>query len=146
LKGSAKITGDWSWGWFEDDEWGTALRYRGSFTPFGGGTGLSKDDTFQVGGGIAYENIRDERLQNGGGGLAGFNRDFDEWAGSASIKHVPTGLFVFGAFSINDTHDSNAIGAFNGQRPPVSLSLPSMPVTSAHSPARAGGNHRDQQA
>jgi predicted porin len=107
-----------SWGYFEDSEWGTALRYRGSFTPFGGGTGLSKDDTFQVGAGIGYAKLRDERLQTAGGGIAGFERDIDEWGGSASIKHVPTGLFVFSAFSINDTHDSNAIGAFNGQRPP----------------------------
>ena len=107
-----------SWGWFEDDEWGTALRYRGSFAPFGGGTGLSKDDPFQVGAGIGYAKLRDERLQSGGGGLAGFERDIDEWGGSASIKHVPTGLFAFSAFSINDTNDSNAIGAFNGKRPP----------------------------
>ena len=96
-----------SWGYFEDTEWGAALRYKKEW-----------GETFEVGGGIGYANIRDERLQNGGGGLAGFSRDFDEWGGSGSIKHIPTGLFVFSAFSINDTHDSNAIGAFNGKRPP----------------------------
>ena len=72
-----------------------------------------------MGAGIAYAKIRDERLQSGGGGLAGFERDFDEWAGSASIKHISTGLFVFNAFSFSDTNDSNAIGAFNGKRPPL---------------------------
>jgi len=58
-------------------------------------------------------------LQSGGGGLAGLERDFNEWAGSASIKHIPTGLFVFNAFSFSETNDSNAIGAFNGERPPL---------------------------
>jgi predicted porin len=109
-----------SWGWFEDDIWGGALRYHGSFTPFGGGTGLSKDDTFEVGWGIAYEKFRDENIQNSGGGLNGFRRDIDEWAGMASIKHKPTGLFAFGAFSFSDTHDSNRehAGIFTGTSSP----------------------------
>jgi predicted porin len=94
-------------GWFEDDEWGAALRYKKEW-----------GETWEVGGGIGYAKLRDERLQTAGGGLAGFERDIDEWGGSGSIKHLPTGLFVFSAFSINDTHDSNAIGAFNGKRPP----------------------------
>jgi predicted porin len=97
-----------SWGYFEDNEWGTALRYQKEW-----------DETFEVGAGIGYAKIRDERLQTAGGGLAGFNRDFDEWAGSESIKHVPTGLFVFNAFSFSESNDSNAIGAFNGKRPPI---------------------------
>jgi hypothetical protein len=96
-----------SWGWFEDDEWGAALRYKKEW-----------GETFEVGGGIGYAKLRDERLQTAGGGLAGFERDIDEWGGSGSIKHLPTGLFVFGAFSINDNNDSNAIGAFNDKRPP----------------------------
>jgi predicted porin len=94
-------------GWFEDDEWGAALRYKKEWGA-----------TWEVGGGIGYAKLRDERLQTAGGGLAGFERDIDEWGGSASIKHLPTGLFVFSAFSINDTNDSNAIGAFNGKTPP----------------------------
>ncbi len=95
-------------GWYEDDEWGTALRYRKEW-----------GETWDVGAGIGYANIRDERLQTAGGGLAGFQRDFKEWAGSESIKHIPTGLFVFNAFSFSETNDSNAIGAYNGKRPPV---------------------------
>jgi predicted porin len=95
-------------GWFEDDEWGGALRYQKEW-----------GETFEVGAGIGYANIRDERLQTAGGGLAGFERDFNEWAGSASIKHISTGLFLFNAFSFSDTDDSNAIGAFNHKRPPT---------------------------
>ena len=80
-------------GYFEDDIWGGSLRFKNSFSPFGGGTGASKDDTWEVGAGIAYEKFRDENVQNSGGGLNGFKRDIDEWAGSASIKHNPTRLF-----------------------------------------------------
>jgi hypothetical protein len=46
-------------------------------------------------------------LLTGGGGLAGFRRDIQDWAGSASIKHKPTGLFVMGAFSFSDNDDSS---------------------------------------
>ena len=94
-----------SWGWFEDDDWGAALRYKEEW-----------GDNFLVGAGIGYENFRDERLQNGGGGLASgpnppfpppndttfFQRNFDEWAGMANIKHKPTGLFAFTAFSFSE--------------------------------------------
>ena len=94
-------------GWFEDDEWGAALRYKKEW-----------GEAFEVGAGIGYSETRDERLQTAGGGLAGYRRDFQDWAGSASIKHKPTGLFAFTAWSFSDTGDSNAIGAFNGKRPP----------------------------
>ena len=95
-------------GWFEDDEWGAALRYKKEW-----------GENWEVGAGWGYAKITDERLQNGGGGFAGYRRDFDEWAGSESIKNIPTGLFVFNALSFSETHDSNAIGAFNGKRPPL---------------------------
>jgi predicted porin len=87
-----------SWGWFEDDIWGAALRYKKEW-----------GENWEAGGGIGYENFTDERIQNGGGGLAGFHREINEWAGSASIKHKPTGLFAFGAFSVSDDDDSNRI-------------------------------------
>jgi hypothetical protein len=106
-------------GWFEDDDWGAALRYRGSFAPFGGGVGLSKDDPWLFAASAGYEKLRDERLQNGGGGLAGFNRDFDEVAGSAAIKHKPSGLFFMGIWSISESNDSNVVGAFNGKDAPT---------------------------
>ena len=47
------------WGWFEDDDWGAALRYKNTF-----------NDTWMFSANVAYENLRDERLQAGGGGEA----------------------------------------------------------------------------
>ena len=112
--GVAYWSPDWygftaSAGWFEDDIWGAALRYRKAW-----------GETFKVGASIGYEKILDERLQNGGGGLAGFRRDIDEWSGSASIKHLPTGLFAFTAFSFSDNNDSNTqhAGIFTGTSDP----------------------------
>jgi predicted porin len=105
-------------GYFEDRDWGGALRYRGSFAPFGGGTGLSKDDPWLFAASVGYENFRDERLDNAGGGLAGFRRNLDEVAGSVAIKNKPTGLFAMGIFSNSQSDDSNVQGALNGQGAP----------------------------
>jgi hypothetical protein len=127
-----------SWGWFEDDDWGGALRFKNSFSPWGGGSGASADDGWLFTANVAYENIRDERLQSGGGGLASgvvpipkddgsggtnnqttfFQRNFDEWAGSAAIKNKPTGLFAVGVFSTSASGDTNAIGFYTGTRAP----------------------------
>jgi predicted porin len=105
---------DWSgfvlsWGWGEDDIWGGAIRYKKEW-----------GEKWEVGAGIAYEKYRDENIQNSGGGLNGFKRDIDEWAGSASIKHKPTGLFAFTAFSFSNSHDSNRknAGVFTGTSSP----------------------------
>jgi predicted porin len=113
------------WGWFEDDDWGGALRYKRTF-----------NDTWKLSGGVAYENLRDERLQNAGGGIASgnvpipqpngttlnkttfFQRDFDEWAGSLGLMHVPSGLFVVGVFSTSESNDTNAIGFYTHKRAP----------------------------
>ena len=106
-------------GYFEDDEWGAALRYKKEW-----------GEAFEVGAGIGYSQNTDERLQNGGGGLAtgpnppgpqiAFRRDIQDWAGSASIKHKPTGLFAFTAFSFSDSNDSNTVhaGYFTGTSAP----------------------------
>jgi hypothetical protein len=114
-----------SYGYFEDDDWGAALRYKNTFA-----------DTWMVAGGVAYENLRDERLQSGGGGEATgvvpipqpngsvankttfFERNFDEWAGSLAVKHKPTGLFATGIFSTSTTDDTNAVGFYTGTRAP----------------------------
>ncbi len=95
-----------SWGWAEDDIWGGALRYKKEW-----------GENWEVGAGIAYEKSRDENQQNSGGGLNGFKRDIDEWAGMGSIKHKPTGLFAFSAFSFSDSNDSNRhnAGVFDRQ-------------------------------
>jgi predicted porin len=94
-------------GYFEDDMPGAAIRYKNTF-----------NDTWLVAAGAAYEKLTDERIQQGAGGNAGFARDFDEWAGSAAIKHKPTGLFVVGVWSVSDSDDSNVKGKFNGQGAP----------------------------
>jgi predicted porin len=85
-----------SWGWGEDDIWSASLRYKDTW-----------GENWSVGGGIAYEDLRDENVQNSGGGLNGFKRDLKEWAGSASILHIPSGLFVTAAFANSDDKDSN---------------------------------------
>jgi predicted porin len=94
-------------GWFEDDDWGAALRYRNTFA-----------DTWALAGSVGYEKFRDERLDVAGGGAAGFQRDLNETAGSAAIKNKPSGLFAMGVFSISDSNDSNVAGGFNGQDAP----------------------------
>jgi predicted porin len=98
-----------SWGWGENDIWSAALRYRDSWGP-----------NWEFGAGAAYEKSRDENQESSGGGLNGFKRDINEWAGSASIKHKPTGLFAFGAFSTSETNDSNRqnAGVFTGTSSP----------------------------
>jgi predicted porin len=110
-----------STGYFEDDEWGAALRYKKEW-----------GEGFEVGGGIGYSKNTDERYQTGGGGAANgpfpppsgifknFKRDVEDWAGSGSIKHKPTGLFALGAFSFSETHDSNTIhsGFYTGTSAP----------------------------
>jgi predicted porin len=96
-----------SWGTFEDHDWSAAVRYRNTF-----------NDTWALAASAGYEKFRDERLQAAGGGLAGFQRDFDEWAGSAALKHKPSGLFVMGVWGVSDSSDTNVKGAFNGQGAP----------------------------
>lgn len=111
-------------GFFENYEWGAALRYKKEW-----------GEAFEVGGGIGYSQTSDERLQSGGGGDANgpsptptnksrftnFSRDIQDWAGSASIKHTPTGLFVFSAFSFSQNNDTNTIhaGVFTGTSDPL---------------------------
>jgi hypothetical protein len=113
------------WGWFEDDDWGAALRYKRTF-----------NDTWLFSANVAYEKLRDERLQAGAGGVASgnvpipqpdgtvvnkttfFERDFDEWAGSVGLRHKPSGLFGVGVFSTSETDDTNAVGFFTHRRAP----------------------------
>jgi predicted porin len=110
-------------GWYEDDDWGAALRYKNEW-----------GENWEVGAGFGYEDFRDERLQNGGGGEATgpsptpsnpsnttfFQRDIQEWGGSGSIKHKPSGLFAVSAFMWSDQGDSNTInaGVFTGTSAP----------------------------
>ena len=97
----------------------------------------SADDPWLFTANVAYENLRDERLQNGGGGEATgvvpiphnslrldpkqatfFQRNFDEWAGSDRLKHKPSGLFAIGNFSTSQSDDTNVRGFFTHRRAP----------------------------
>ena len=97
-------------GWGEDDIWSVALRYKNDWF----------NKTFSVSAGAAYEKFRDENIQASGGGLNGFQRDIDEWAGMASIKHNSTGLFLFTAWSFSNDNDTNRehAGVFDGKDSP----------------------------
>src|SRR5262249_976989 len=121
--GVSYVSPDWhgfnvQYGYFEDDLQSAAIRFKNTCSPWGGGSGPSKADTWQVAAGIAWEGWTDERLGNGAGGATGFRRDFNEYAGSAGIQHVPTGLFVVGIVSVADSDDSNVKGIFNGESAP----------------------------
>jgi len=107
--GTKEGKGLWgSWGWGEDDIWSAALRYGDTL------------GNFKLGGGVAYEDFRDENFNTSGGGLNGFKQDIKEWAATASVMHTPTGLFVFGAWGTSETDASNRInaGVFTGTSPP----------------------------
>jgi predicted porin len=109
-------------GWYEDDIWGAAIRYRKAW-----------GENWEVGAGFGYEDFRDERLQNGGGGratgpdpppsskLSFFKRDIQDYGGSVSIKHKPSGLFVYAATMFSDQNDSNTIdaGFYTGTSAPL---------------------------
>src|SRR5262249_24647304 len=83
--GVSYVSPDWhgfnvQYGYFEDDLQSAAIRFKNTFSPWGGGSGPSKADTWQVAAGIAWEGWTDERLGNGAGGATGFRRDFNEYA------------------------------------------------------------------
>ena len=89
-------------------------------------------DTWMLTANVAYENCRDERLQNGGGGEATgpiiippsstkttfFQRNLDEWAGSAAVKHKPSGLFAMANFFDVKSGDTNVRGFYTGNGAP----------------------------
>ena len=92
-------------------------RYRSSFAPFGGGTGLSKDDPL-LAASVGYEKFRDGSILPAVE-LQYFVATLTNLRGSAAIKHKPTGLFAMGVFSISESDDSNVFGGFHGQDAPT---------------------------
>lgn len=108
--------------WGEDDIWSASVRYQKEW------------DNWKVGAGYAYEDFTDELVNNGGGGVffQGFKRDMKEWAGSFSVLHKPTGLWVWGGNSNSENNDIGAEGFITGKAPPV-----------MHSWDIAGGIYRD---
>lgn len=110
----------WLKGWVfstaygEDDIWSVALRYQREW------------DNWKIGAGYAFEDFTDELVNNGGGGVPfqGFKRHLKEYAGSASIIHKPTGLFLWGANGNSENDDIGSkrfpgTGVFTGKGPPV---------------------------
>ena len=83
--------------WGEDDFWDTALRYAGEF------------NGIRVAAGIGYKQQNDNPGKTGSDGsqcadLAALNNnvsavDCHVFSGSASVMHVPTGLFVSGSYA-----------------------------------------------
>jgi hypothetical protein len=95
--------------WGEDDIWSMAARYTADW-----------GKNWKVGAGVAYEDFTDEGFNASGGGVPfqGFRRDMKEWAGTGSIIHNPTGLFLWTAFSNSEDGDKGAVGWLTGRKPP----------------------------
>ncbi len=97
----AGFSGSASWG--EDDVWGVSLRYAGEFSGF------------KLAAAIAYNESSDE---NGPGALAiaPGGADFNAAAVQigAYLEHVPTGLFVYGAYGTEYDNDNFAPGEPEG--------------------------------
>lgn len=89
-------------GYFQDDIWGAALRYKETW-----------GENFEVGAGIGYEDFHRRRSPDS----RTFDR-FDEWAGMANIRHKPSGLFVYTDFSLSDPNDPKIRGIFTKQNAP----------------------------
>jgi hypothetical protein len=88
--------------WGEDDQWDVALRYAGEF------------NGIKIAAGIGYMNWTDnERGYVNAGGESDVKGD--ELGLSASIMHVPTGLFVTGTYGIrnDDRRDTLTVGLFD---------------------------------
>lgn len=95
--------------WGEDDQWDAALRYAGEF------------NSIRVAAGIGYRQINDNFIKNGGDGprCADLSTsaqvsavDCDTLGISGSIMHVPTGLYVHGAWGrLEDSNRKAVLGA-----------------------------------
>ena len=82
--------------WGEDDFWDVAIRFSNEWN------GL------RVAFGVGYFQNLDEEADVARATLDDGNRDLTGWKGSGSVWHVPTGLFVTGAFVHNEYGGSQA--------------------------------------
>src|SRR4029079_11276121 len=87
------FVGSASWG--EDDIWSASLRFQKDW------------DKWRIGAGYAYEDFTDELVNNGGGGVPfqDYQRHLKEWAGTFSVLHKPSGLWVWGSNSNSQDDD-----------------------------------------
>ena len=95
--------------WGEDDMWDAALRYAGEFSGF------------RLAAGIGYRQINDFNTTGDGiGGCANISGgtsesavDCNMFAGSASVMHVPTGIYVYGAYGQEQDDNKDAVFGVN---------------------------------
>jgi hypothetical protein len=76
----------------EDDFWDIALKYASDWGPF------------KVSAAGGYTNMLDEGFIFGASGPPGFGLNSDFWQVGASIMHMPTGLWVYGAWEMEETN------------------------------------------
>jgi hypothetical protein len=85
--------------WGEDDFWDVAARYAGEF------------NGIKVAAAAAFSNSTDENTATGMGAVGAIpKRDTDYFQIGAYVQHVPTGLFLYGAYGIEDVDNVYAVG------------------------------------
>jgi Gram-negative porin len=93
--------------WATGDIWSLAARYKADW-----------GRNWKAAGNLGFEQFSDH------GDSSGVDQDIAEWSGSASIMHVPSGLWAFSAFTTSDDRDSdrNRAGVFTGTDSPEMVS------------------------
>ena len=110
------------WGWFEDDDWGAALRYKNHLSTTPGTspptspTRISATSACKLAAAAAATGPI--IIPPSTSKTTFFQREFNEWAGSIALKHAPSGLFAMGNFSTSESDDTNVIGFYTGDRAP----------------------------
>ncbi len=109
----AGFVGSASWG--EDDLWDIALRYAGEFSgiKLAAGIGYTNwDDNNKVVNAVGVAGSSNRNCAR----AAGTNASCDELGLSASIMHVPTGLYLTGAYGHrNEDHRTQVVGLANSK-------------------------------
>jgi Gram-negative porin len=88
--------------WGEDDFWDAALRYAGEF----GGFRLAAAVAYAKNVGGLGDNVDNNFATSRG--ASGGDREIEQVKGSASLLHVPTGLFVQGTYLIQDNDEQGS--------------------------------------
>jgi predicted porin len=79
--------------WGEDDMWAVSARYAGEFSGF------------KIAVATAYNESTDETGPFSVGPVFGVGHDASAWQVGAYVQHVPTGLFLYGAYA-NENQDA----------------------------------------
>ena len=103
--------------WGEADQWAVGLRYAGEFSGFKLAAGIAYADSHTQIGVSSSTNLPQNsyrgcaRLINNG--VASSAQSCDELGLSASLMHVPTGLFVSGAYGFKEDDNRNLVTGIN---------------------------------